>query len=450
MSSNAIVFPLLKNAMILQIMAELEIPLTEAELTEPGRCRERIREVFRQLLCTCWGLDQETQLDTLSTRIQSQLTTPDTSISAHPQLYKDAFVETKFFCQLQKLFRICGYDEFGLRDLAAPTGRRLRKQLSALINYMKYREDMKHLLDTVLDERAAMFEALEEMAQQHTDLEGRLSEVREIHEAKILEREEAEAECQEMEAEIAQQNKIQSSIRQQNHLLQKTASELKDQVANLSIALRELQAEERQLNKEVVHSPDRVKADVHQAEKELEEVKRLIAKKEEERNLLAKMLKNAVKGEESVKSSTETIEDMDDLVQQYEIAAEDADDLSANADKVERSLEKKTTEKEELDIDIRAIEERHLHTKSKLNKQLDDAKHELNSTVNKLGTVEEERLEGIARVEACQKRIDIIEKLMEAEERQTNETRCKRIEAFHEFEKAFIAKQQSWNGLLSQ
>jgi hypothetical protein len=50
MSSNATVFPLLKNAMILQIMAELEIPLTEAELTEPGRCRERIREVFRQLV----------------------------------------------------------------------------------------------------------------------------------------------------------------------------------------------------------------------------------------------------------------------------------------------------------------------------------------------------------------------------------------------------------------
>jgi hypothetical protein len=43
-----------------------------------------------------------------------------------------------------------------------------------------------------------MFEALDEMAQQHTDLEGRLNEVREIHEAKLLEREEAEAECQEV------------------------------------------------------------------------------------------------------------------------------------------------------------------------------------------------------------------------------------------------------------
>lgn len=158
-----------------------------------------------------------------------------------------------------------------------------------------------------------------------------------------------------MEAEIAQQNKIQSSIRQQNHLLQKTASELKDQVANLSIALRELQAEERQLNKEVVHSPDRIKADVHKIEKELEEVKRLIAKKEEERNLLAKMLKNSVKGEECVKRSIEAMEDMDEKVQQYEIAAEDADDLNANVDKIESSLEKKRSKKEELDVDIRAI-----------------------------------------------------------------------------------------------
>jgi chromosome segregation ATPase len=97
-----------------------------------------------------------------------------------------------------------------------------------------------------------------------------------------------------------------------------------------------------------------------------------------------------------------------------------------------------------------SAEERHLHTKSKLNKQLDDAKHELNSTVNKLGTVEEERLEGIARVEACQKRIDVIEKLIDAEARQTMDARRKRIEAFHKFEEAFIAKQQSWNGLLAQ
>ena len=43
-------FPILKNATILKIMEEVNVPLTEMELTEPGRCRERVREVFVQLV----------------------------------------------------------------------------------------------------------------------------------------------------------------------------------------------------------------------------------------------------------------------------------------------------------------------------------------------------------------------------------------------------------------
>lgn len=107
-------------------------------------------------LCTCWGITQN-QLTNLSTRAQSKLSTPGTSISAHPQLYRDALSETKFFCLLQKLLRICGYDDFGLRDLAAPNARRFRRQLSACINFMKFREDNKHTLDTVLEDVSLWF-----------------------------------------------------------------------------------------------------------------------------------------------------------------------------------------------------------------------------------------------------------------------------------------------------
>lgn len=158
-----------------------------------------------------------------------------------------------------------------------------------------------------------------------------------------------------MEAEIAQQNKIQSSLRGQNDTIRKAVSEIKDQVANLSIALRELQAEERQLSKEVVESPDRVKADVLKAEKDLEEVKRLIAQKEQERNDLAKMIKNAIKGEERLKSTVQLMEDMDEKVQQFENAAEDAHDLSANVERIESNLEKQRSVKEEEEIEMKAI-----------------------------------------------------------------------------------------------
>ena len=53
---------------------------------------------------------------------------------------------------MQRLLKICGYDDFGLRDLAAPHGRRFKRQLSALINYLKYREDNKGMLVAVLEE----------------------------------------------------------------------------------------------------------------------------------------------------------------------------------------------------------------------------------------------------------------------------------------------------------
>ena len=43
-------FPQLKIPVILQIMAEVNIPLSELELTEPQRCKERIRDVFVQLV----------------------------------------------------------------------------------------------------------------------------------------------------------------------------------------------------------------------------------------------------------------------------------------------------------------------------------------------------------------------------------------------------------------
>ncbi len=54
-------FPILKNNMILKCMEEIEIPLTESELTEPGRHKERIREILIQLVSLCkfrhWILD---------------------------------------------------------------------------------------------------------------------------------------------------------------------------------------------------------------------------------------------------------------------------------------------------------------------------------------------------------------------------------------------------------
>lgn len=158
-----------------------------------------------------------------------------------------------------------------------------------------------------------------------------------------------------MEAEIAQQNKVQSSIRQENHLLQKSANELKDQIANLSIALRELQAEERQLNKEVVHSPDRIKESVKKAEKDLEDVKALIGEKEQERSTIGRKIQNMVHGDECVKAALEAMEDLDEKIQEYEVAVEDVQDMRVKVEEVEIRLEKKKAEIQDKEEEFRNL-----------------------------------------------------------------------------------------------
>ncbi len=147
MGDRATSFPILKNSVILQIMEEVEIPLTESELIEPGRCKERIREVFARLLMLCWGMTDESALSALPSRLTNNKNNSKLLPHYYSQLYAEALPEIKFFSQLSKLMTICGNPDFGFKDLQAPTAKRLKRQLSAVINFLKFKEDMQCLVE---------------------------------------------------------------------------------------------------------------------------------------------------------------------------------------------------------------------------------------------------------------------------------------------------------------
>jgi Nuf2 family len=59
----------------------------------------------------------------------------------YPDLHQpESFTEMQFFLALRQLMEQCLYNEFSWRDLHMPTAKRLRIQLSALINLVKYLE----------------------------------------------------------------------------------------------------------------------------------------------------------------------------------------------------------------------------------------------------------------------------------------------------------------------
>jgi hypothetical protein len=70
----------------------------------------------------------------------------------YPELYIDALPEIKFFILLTKLMTICGNTDFGFKDLQLPQSKRFKLQLSAVINFLKFKEDMQHLVEQGQDE----------------------------------------------------------------------------------------------------------------------------------------------------------------------------------------------------------------------------------------------------------------------------------------------------------
>lgn len=63
-----------------------------------------------------------------------------------PSLHQD-FGDVFFFRTLRQVLSAAGYHSFSLSDVHAPNPKRLRVQLSALINLAKFREEQLELLE---------------------------------------------------------------------------------------------------------------------------------------------------------------------------------------------------------------------------------------------------------------------------------------------------------------
>ena len=361
--------------------------------------------------------------------------------------------------------RTCGYPDFGFKDLAMPTPKRLRRQLSALINFLKYREDMAHLKYQACDEREELYAALDEVTMQHMSIEGRLVDARSVHLERVNLRAEAEIECKEMECEIAQQNKIQVSLRQETYMLKKAANALQDEVANMELALREVKAEERILRKEVVSSPDQIRIDLADASSRLHEVKRRIVERVNDKALVQKRIDNAnialddgggkekeSGGGSSSSSMTRILHTLDTLdmsVQDYEMAREDMENANHTLAAMEvdkgRILSERVHQQTKLDM----IEKQKVDSLTQLGNTLRAVQNELTTATTKLGAVESELVDGMKKIDVCVERNTKLETMIHAEKERSEANIVQLVTSFHKFEESYLTKEEKLHSSLA-
>ena len=212
------------------------------------------------------------------------------------------------------------------------------------------------MVEQGMEEREELYAAMDEVTVQSQQLHNELEHITAIHTDKLKEREVALKECKEMEADIALQNRKQANIRQETYILKKRANELKDKIANLSISLREVQGTERMLQKEIVVSPDRIKFELGESQRRLDEIKQRIEEVEcQVKGVMRQKVQNVIQAEEGVRRVMQIMDEMEGRVQEYEVVREDLDDVQRRLEEGEGGLEERRVEIVEMEKKFKIV-----------------------------------------------------------------------------------------------
>lgn len=256
-------FPRLRADEIREDMELFGRPMTRDELRKPTS--EGVRSVFTFFITKLYGLTEDDLrqpafgcLDNLG----------------HPELQDNSIVELHFIRACQRMFKNAEYtDGFEMRDLSDPVASRFMCQMSALVNFGKFREKRVRELQEMTEEGHSMRARKEELEDLNADVDARIATIERKREAEAAKVAEEQALVDELTAEL--------SVLHQQHV--QHTKETKDAKASLQAAIDKISTlkfrvmaqtqDIEQMQAKIVSSPDRVQAEIKDLEAAVEEDK---------------------------------------------------------------------------------------------------------------------------------------------------------------------------------
>jgi kinetochore protein Nuf2 len=274
----------------------------------------------------------------------------------HPELHDESFSNLKFFRTCQKFMKICGNaDNFGCIDLGAPTKSRFRRQLSAAINYLKYREDRLVIYAEFHDNREELFAGLLEANEEKSKWNEMIIQAKADADSRWDEGKQMDVDCSDMEKEIAEKNHLQRRLRGESEELKKQAAILKDKIATAELALQEKDAEERKLLPKVVDSPVHLEAKRAEFNVELSQEQKRAKDADTESKLMDARIRNVDRAKNDVKEATllateltKEKENLIDTKKEADILQQKIDANHEALEKLEQDLNKHKSDFEEI------------------------------------------------------------------------------------------------------
>ena len=426
-------FPMLKGNEILQCMHELGIRLSEEELTTPEKFKPEIRRAFTNLIELCTGITRDEMCQPAFVGL---------SALNYPELHEDSIPELAFLRACCKMMSICGIHDFGLGDVTRPNAKRLRRQLSGVINFAKFREERLQVYGELNAQREGVLDNLRRIQEERSSLEGQHAALARQMKQENAKVESVEEECRLIEADIGKLNKQQAALRQETGDLKKTGNELKDKNATLALAIQESYAEEKKFASQIVQSPERVKREMSDATARLEQEKKDALQLERDAGKMRACAANAANQAKTLGKVVSSLEEVEaELEKQIRCMEEIKEERSSIAVSREKQAEVEARS-QDAERGIHKFEDKVAHLRKQAALKTSAAQNALCASQTDLMHVEKSRREGMAKIAGMENELKSVEALIEREEEQTEREVEDMINQYKKMESVVLAHEK--------
>lgn len=425
-SQKAYIIPI---AEILSCLNEVGIKVKAEDLVQPEEKKETVKRVFEQLAEKCLGISRDEM---------SQATFAGLQAMSYPELHEESIPQMNCFRILQQLFERYGIKDFSLNDITNPTPRRLRIQLSYAVNFLKYREERLAALAEYDNQRVTLNNQLSRAQSHREDMERTVAvkQQKMDEQAEVVSRMEAEA--KEMESKISQLNVRQAEIREGSSVMKNHNNELKDRLASKKLQLEELLVLKKQLQGQIVSSPEKLKKQLDDTNASLRSQHteiRACEKKHKELNAWIECVSNATHDLGLAKDAVDglSVELSNNKVASNNIASKEQQ-LAANKD-VLKALQQNTVQ---LSRKVARHEEKNNTLKQGAEARAIDATTTMDRLQRDIIAATNLKSDVRAKVEALDNEVQTMKKLVESE-RSVQEQEIEDIkESYHRMEAVVI------------
>ncbi|WVO17363.1 hypothetical protein L204_105055 [Cryptococcus depauperatus] len=241
-------FPILTAQDILECLAALEIPAQMEDLTRPTA--QSTQGIFGSLLEILMGANE----DSIEQPKQTLL-----GMMEYKETYNDALGFQMFFRHCRGLAQLCGIHDFTMADLARPEASRLRRVLSGIMNFAKFRDERMQTQAKFQETLQQHQKKLLELRQQLQDLDIQQQKIAARNVAERPQSEEAQKRNEALKGELFELNSQRVKEVQEYEELKKERQVLVEQVNHNNHLITQLELQIGSAKSRLVQSPDRIK-----------------------------------------------------------------------------------------------------------------------------------------------------------------------------------------------